>query len=83
MKNPMDKFEILLQLLCETPEVIARFKKFWYEYSSYRERTIEDSSPENVLEECMSLVFSQFDILEERIHNIIRIAEQVKSEGDR
>ena len=81
----MDKFEILLQLLCETPEVIARFKKFWYEYSSYRERTIEDSSPENVLEECMSLVFSQFDILEERIHNIIRIAEQVKrkSEGDR
>jgi len=74
----VDKFEILLQLLCETPEVIARFKKFWYEYSSYRERMIEDSSPENVLEECMSLVFSQFDILEERIHNIIRVAERIK-----
>ncbi len=74
----MDDFEILLKLLHETPEVIARFKKFWFEYSTYKERRIEDEYPENVLKDCISLILSQLEILEERMHNIIRVAERIE-----
>ena len=72
-----------MHLISETPEVIARFKKFWYEFSFYRKRTIEDRDPESVLEECMSLTISQLDILEERMCNITRVAEKIRKHIER
>ena len=73
----MDDFEILLKLLQETPEVIAKFRNFWHEYVNYRKDRLNWESY-SVLVASRDIVFSQFDILEKRIHNIINVAERIR-----
>ena len=73
----MDDFEILLKLLQETSEVIAKFRNFWHEYVNYRKDRLNWESY-SVLVASRDIVFSQFDILEKRIHNIINVAERIR-----
>ncbi len=70
-------FEVLLQLLRETPDVINNFRRWWNEYYNYRRLYSNDKDVKTIKAD-KDIVFSQFDILEERIANIIKIAEKLK-----
>ncbi len=69
-------FEVLLQLLRETPDVINNFRRWWNEYYNYRRHYSNDKDVRTIKAD-KDIVFSQFDILEERIANIIKIAEKL------